>query len=65
MYILKTKVAGHPCFTPAILATQEAEIRGIMFQSQPKANGSQDPILKILNTKKQGWQSGSSGRASA
>jgi hypothetical protein len=37
---LKKKVAGARCQwpTPAILATQEAEIRRIMVQSQPRAN---------------------------
>jgi hypothetical protein len=37
---------------PVILATQEAEIRRIMVQSQPWANSSQDPILKKLSQKK-------------
>jgi hypothetical protein len=31
---------------PVILATQEAEIRRIVVQSQPGHNSSQDPILK-------------------
>jgi predicted component of type VI protein secretion system len=44
-----------------ILATQEAEIRKIVVQSQPQANSIRDPISKILNTKKD-WQSGSSAR---
>jgi hypothetical protein len=37
---LKKKVAGARCQwpTPAILATQEAEISRIMVQSQPRAN---------------------------
>jgi hypothetical protein len=35
--------------TPVILAAQEAEIRRIAVQSQPEANSSQDPILKIPN----------------
>jgi hypothetical protein len=48
-------------FTPIILATQEAEIRRIVVQSQPKANSSQDPISKTPNPKK-GWHSGSSDR---
>jgi hypothetical protein len=38
--------------TPVILATQEAEIRRIKVQSQPRANSSRDPISKISNTKK-------------
>jgi hypothetical protein len=42
-----------------IIATQEAESRRIIVQSQPRANSSQDPILKIHNTKKD-WWSGSS-----
>jgi hypothetical protein len=33
-----------------ILVTQEAVIRKIMVRSQPQANSSQDPILKISNT---------------
>jgi hypothetical protein len=36
---------------PVILATQEAEIRRIMIQSQPQANSSQT----ILNTEKGWW----------
>jgi hypothetical protein len=40
---------------PVILATQEAEIkRRIVVCSQPRANSSQDPILKKLITEK-GW----------
>jgi hypothetical protein len=31
---------------PVILATQEAEIRRIMAQSQPRASNSQDPVSK-------------------
>jgi hypothetical protein len=38
--------------TPIILATQEAEIRRIMVQSQPQANSLGDSILKKLITKK-------------
>jgi hypothetical protein len=52
--------AGCWWLTPAILATQEAEIRRITVQSQPRANSSQDPILKIPITKKGCW-SGSRG----
>jgi hypothetical protein len=37
---------------PVILATQGAEIRRISVQSQPWANSSRDPILKIPNIKK-------------
>jgi hypothetical protein len=31
---------------PVILATQEAEIRGIAVLSQPEENSSRDPISK-------------------
>jgi hypothetical protein len=41
--------------TPVILATQEAEIRRIMVQSQPRTNSSQDPISKN-QSQKMGWQ---------
>jgi hypothetical protein len=37
---------------PVILATQEAEIRSIMVQSQLQTNSSQDPILRKLITNK-------------
>jgi hypothetical protein len=40
--------------TPIILATQEAEIRRIVVQSQPQANSSQDPISKKSLHKKAG-----------
>jgi hypothetical protein len=36
---------------PIILATWEAEIRRTEVQSQLQAISSQDPILKILDTK--------------
>jgi hypothetical protein len=36
---------------PVILATQEAEIRRIVVQSQSRANSSRYPISKIPNTK--------------
>jgi hypothetical protein len=39
-----------------ILATQEAEIRRIVVQSQPQANSSREPILIKTITKKD-WQS--------
>jgi hypothetical protein len=42
----KGNEARHQCLTPVILATQEAEIRRIMVQSQLQGNSSQDPILK-------------------
>jgi hypothetical protein len=35
-----------------ILATQEAEIRRIAVQSQPRQTVTQDPISRKLNTKK-------------
>jgi hypothetical protein len=35
-----------------ILATQEAEIRRIMVQSQPQANSSGNPLLKKFHQKK-------------
>jgi hypothetical protein len=43
---------------PITLATQEAEIRRSAVQSQPWANSSKDPILKISITK-ENWWSGS------
>jgi hypothetical protein len=53
--------ASHQWLIPVILGTQrtdqEAEIRRIVVQSQPWANSSSDPILKIPN-RKQGWWSG-------
>jgi hypothetical protein len=38
--------AGSQWLTPVILVTWEAEIRRIMFQSQPQANSSKDPVSK-------------------
>jgi hypothetical protein len=32
---MKAIKAGHQCFTPVILATQEAEVRRIAVRSQP------------------------------
>jgi hypothetical protein len=43
---------------PAILATQEAKIRRIAVQSQPRQIVLRDPISKNPITKK-GWWSGS------
>jgi hypothetical protein len=37
---------------PIILAPQEAELKRIKVQSQPRANSSRDPIYKILNIKR-------------
>jgi hypothetical protein len=42
---------------PVILATQEAEIRTVIVQSQPWENNSSEPVLKTHSTKD--WQSGS------
>jgi hypothetical protein len=56
-YLKKQKPARCQWLISVILATQEAEIRRTMAQSQPWANSSQDPILKKYITKK--WWSGS------
>jgi hypothetical protein len=48
------KKDGHQWLTPIILATQEAEIRRIEVQSQPRQIVSRDPISKKLFTK-MGW----------
>jgi hypothetical protein len=47
------KQAGHQWLTPVIPATQEAEIRRITVQSQPRQ------ILKKKPITKKGWWSGS------
>jgi hypothetical protein len=39
---------------PVIIATEKAEIMRIVVQSQPQDNSSQEPILKIPNTKRAG-----------
>jgi hypothetical protein len=43
---MKNDVAGHQWLTPIILATQEAEIRRIVVQSQSGQIVLRDPILK-------------------
>jgi hypothetical protein len=43
--VYSKRQAGRWWLTPVILATQEVEIRRIVFQGKPLAN-SQDPILK-------------------
>jgi hypothetical protein len=47
-----------PVAQPIILATQEAEIRRIEVQSQPRQIVPKDPISKNLS-QKQGWWSSS------
>jgi hypothetical protein len=49
---IKKMPAGHWWLTPIILANQEADIRRIQIQSQPRQIVPQDPILKIPITKK-------------
>jgi hypothetical protein len=44
-------LAGHQWLTPIILATQKAEIRMIMVQSQPRQIVSARPSLKKPFTK--------------
>jgi hypothetical protein len=43
--------AGHQWLTPAILATQEAEIRGSWFKARP-GKSLRNPISKKFSTKK-------------
>jgi hypothetical protein len=50
----KGKATGCLWLTPAILATQEAEIRRVTVQSQPRQIVLRNPILKKPFTKK-GW----------
>jgi hypothetical protein len=56
MSFIKTKkFAGCSLLTPIILATQEAEIRRIAVQIQPRqADSLWDPILKITHYKRAG-----------
>jgi hypothetical protein len=49
---------------PVILASQGADIKRIVVQSQPQANSLRDSTSKIPNTK-MGWYSVSSGRMPA
>jgi hypothetical protein len=46
-------------FTPVILATQEAEIRRIKVQSQPRETVHETLSQKKVITKKKNWWSGS------
>jgi hypothetical protein len=59
-----TDPARHSSLTLVILATQEAEIRRIVVQSQAWETSLPDPILKKPITK-EGWRSDSDGRAPA
>jgi hypothetical protein len=55
-------LARHQWLTPVIPATQEAEIRRIVVQSQPRTNSLQDPISETKQNKtftEKGWWSGS------
>jgi hypothetical protein len=55
----KRKRSWHWWLTPIILATQEAEIRRITVQSQPRQ------IIPETLSQKRDWWSGSSGRGTA
>jgi predicted secreted acid phosphatase len=50
--VSKTMQARLQWLMSVILVIQEAEIRRITVQSQPKANSLRDPVLKKLITKK-------------
>jgi hypothetical protein len=50
MLFKKKSWVGHWWLMPVILATQEAEIRSIMVQSQPVQIVPLDPISKNPNT---------------
>jgi hypothetical protein len=47
-------IARHWWLTPVILSTEEAVIRRIMVQSQPRQISFRDPISKIFNMKRSG-----------
>jgi hypothetical protein len=52
--IFKAKLARHWWFTPVILLTQEAEIRRIMVQSQPRQIVDENPSQKRAGGMAQG-----------
>jgi hypothetical protein len=56
-YLKNNQHSGHWWLTPVFIAIQEAEIRRIMVQSQPRQTVPRDPISKKPFTKK-GWWSG-------
>jgi hypothetical protein len=51
--------AGHQWLMPVILATQEAKIRRIMIQSQPRKIVLETYLEKKNLHQKRGWWSGS------
>jgi hypothetical protein len=60
--IMKNKdTVGHLCFTPIILATQEAEIRRITLQSQPRQMVHEDLYRKKNHKKRAGRVAGGVG----
>jgi hypothetical protein len=56
------KQAGHLWLIPAILSTQEAEIKRITVRSQPKRIGCETHLKKKIHHTKKGCQSGSQCR---